>query len=376
MKVMMTGVAILCFVLSEFGFGAVDAQEKPLASKLAESQASDSDAALGPNGGQVSVVQGMQLETLVSTGGIKIHVTDSSGKSVGVDQVRGVVMLSATGDAKRYRYDLLSDGKGALVARANLTQLVGQKIKLESKLVGLSGKSDETLVVSGTFVVPGTEKELAAAAIQMQKICPVSNKPLGSMGDPVAFEEAGLKVYLCCAGCVNAVKADPAKYLASQLEVTVAEVTKADKSLVAKQANCPVMDEPLDSMGGPVKLLVGEKPVFLCCKGCIKKVKAEPFKYVSMLYGSEKGETVPAGADQVREGVYKVSKEDDPFIAAQKKCPVMDEPLDAMGGPYKVDAAGKAIYICCPGCAKRIAADPDKYLKVLADQGVTAPKIR
>jgi len=54
----------------------------------------------------------------------------------------------------------------------------------------------------------------------------------------------------------------------------------------------------------------------------------------------------------------------------------MDEPLDAMGGPYKVHAKGKAIYICCPGCAKRIAAEPDKYLAILNGQGIAAPMIR
>lgn len=51
-------------------------------------------------------------------------------------------------------------------------------------------------------------------------------------------------------------------------------------------------------------------------------------------------------------------------------------PLDAMGGPFKVNAAGRAIYICCPGCAKRIASYPEKYLRVLKEQGVDAPLIR
>ena len=42
----------------------------------------------------------------------------------------------------------------------------------------------------------------------------------------------------------------------------------------------------------------------------------------------------------------------------------------------KSTRAGKAIYICCPGCAKKIAAEPQKYLTVLAQQGVNAPVIR
>ncbi len=87
-------------------------------------------------------------------------------------------------------------------------------------------------------------------------------------------------------------------------------------------------------------------------------------------------DTVPAGTDQVREGVFKVTDDDARFIAAQKRCPVMDEPLDAMGGPFKVAAAGKAIYICCPGCAKKIAAEPETYLGILSKRGVIAPAMR
>ena len=60
-------------------------------------------------------------------------------------------------------------------------------------------------------------------------------------------------------------------------------------------------------------------------------------------------------------------------IAAQKTCPVMDEPLGGMGVPGKVNVNGKAVYICCPGCAKKLAADPDKYLAALKAKGVTPP---
>ncbi|MCC7333981.1 MAG: hypothetical protein IT422_02725 [Pirellulaceae bacterium] len=135
------------------------------------------------------------------------------------------------------------------------------------------------------------------------------------------------------------------------------------------------MDESLGSMGTPIKAMVGDKPIFLCCKGCVKKIQAEPAKYLALVYGEGVG-SVPMGTEQVREGIFRLSAADAPFVAAQKRCPVMDEPLDAMGGPYKVDADGKAIYICCPGCAKKIAAEPQKYLAVLESQGVQAPALR
>jgi membrane fusion protein, copper/silver efflux system len=49
---------------------------------------------------------------------------------------------------------------------------------------------------------------------ERQKLCPVTNKPLGSMGTPVRIVVSGQVVFLCCDGCEPALKQDPAKYLA------------------------------------------------------------------------------------------------------------------------------------------------------------------
>ena len=32
-------------------------------------------------------------------------------------------------------------------------------------------------------------------------------------------------------------------------------------------------------MGGPLKVSRGDKSVFLCCKGCLEKIQADPAKY-------------------------------------------------------------------------------------------------
>lgn len=55
-----------------------------------------------------------------------------------------------------------------------------------------------------------------------------------------------------------------------------------DKALAAAQAYCPIMpDTKLGEMGEPVKIMVkdksgAEQPVFVCCKGCKRKVLADP----------------------------------------------------------------------------------------------------
>ncbi len=411
----------------------------------------------GPHGGTLRQSETLQLETIVSQGGIQLFVFDRDGRAISVDRGRGAASVRVEGNAKRYRYDLLPDGKGALTAPVNLSQIAGRQIEIDMQLVGLPGIGSVPLTLQEVSTVPASEQQLAAAAIARQKICPVSGKPLGSMGDPVAVNVDGQTVYACCGGCVDAIKSNPSKYATGRPEmivttatdadaaliakqgtcpvmdeslgsmgqpikvmigdkpvflcckgcikkiqaepakylvmvygnqmasegasapttnITVTSATHADAALIAQQKNCPVMDEPLGSMGDPIKVMVGEKPIFLCCKGCIKKIKADPVKYLAIVYGGGSVGSVPVGTEQVRDGIFKVSAEDAPFIAAQKKCPVMDEPLDAMGGPYKVNADGKAIYICCPGCAKKIVAEPQKYLSVLAQQGINAPTLR
>jgi Cu(I)/Ag(I) efflux system membrane fusion protein len=52
--------------------------------------------------------------------------------------------------------------------------------------------------------------------ISWQKICPVTGKPLGSLGPPCRVVVNGVTVFLCCDGCEPALKENPGKYL-SQL---------------------------------------------------------------------------------------------------------------------------------------------------------------
>ena len=67
----------------------------------------------------------------------------------------------------------------------------------------------------------------------------------------------------------------------------LAAAKQSDKELIAKQKTCPVTDQPLGSMGAPVKLVVKGRTVFLCCAGCKKKFLADPDKYLKKLDGKK-----------------------------------------------------------------------------------------
>lgn len=54
----------------------------------------------------------------------------------------------------------------------------------------------------------------AGTAATRQTTCPVTGEKLGSMGPPIPVSVKGETIYVCCQGCVDAVRTEPAKYLA------------------------------------------------------------------------------------------------------------------------------------------------------------------
>jgi hypothetical protein len=70
---------------------------------------------------------------------------------------------------------------------------------------------------SGDATIEAALASLSAAdraAALKQKICPVSDAALGSMGAPIKVSVAGHDVFICCEHCEEPLKAEPAKHLA------------------------------------------------------------------------------------------------------------------------------------------------------------------
>lgn len=72
----------------------------------------------------------------------------------------------------------------------------------------------------------------ASVTVEEQKKCPVTTLALGSMGDPIAVEVSGRKVWACCAACPPKLKAEPAKYLARLAPAPRDEVLSVPESAV------------------------------------------------------------------------------------------------------------------------------------------------
>lgn len=113
------------------------------------------------------------------------------------------------------------------------------------------------------------------------------------------------------------------------------ELTQRDQLRIAVQQICPVSGQRLGDHGQPIKVQVGEETVFFCCQGCLQK-QINPQHWG----------TIHAN-----------------FASAQRICPVMKHDLPK--NPKWTIVEGQIFYVCCPPCTKKIAADPETYLRQL-----------
>lgn len=69
----------------------------------------------------------------------------------------------------------------------------------------------------------------------------------------------------------------------ASIKEALAELSEDDRVLAVAQRICPVTEEPLGSMGAPIKIDVNGKVVFICCEGCREKLLKNPDQYLAKL---------------------------------------------------------------------------------------------
>ena len=106
----------------------------------------------------------------------------------------------------------------------------------------------------------------------VQAICPMTGNKLGEHGAPIKVRIGKEEVFSCCIGCLKQ-PVNPKHW-----QTIHANFAKA-------QQICPVMKKELPK--NPKWTIVNGEIVYVCCPPCIKKVEAEPAKYlrdVDVLY--------------------------------------------------------------------------------------------
>lgn len=177
----------------------------------------------------------------------------------------------------------------------------------------LSGKSLEVLAK-----LSDEDRALAVS----QRICPVTEMELGSMGAPIKVRVSGQDVFICCEGCRSGLLKDAQSHLA-KLKEAASEGGQGDQT--------PTMDLP---------------PM-----GEFELASPEPD-----MSPTDDSEEVIAAA------FAKLAPADRELARRQKMCPVAEMPLGSMGVPIRVDVKGRPVFICCEGCREPLLAKPQKHL--------------
>ena len=179
----------------------------------------------------------------------------------------------------------------------------------------------------------------------VQEICPVTGKPLGSMGDPLKVKIGEEEIFLCCKGCTKG-KIDRQHW------------TTIHANFAKAQGVCPVMEKALPK--NPKSTTVNGQTVYICCPPCTKKIQADPTKYLTKVAGYYQASLKTSASQQSAHGIdaaasespkkKQMSDRDQRRIGVQKICPVSGKPLGSMGSPVKVRAGELDLFLCCEGC--------------------------
>ncbi len=198
------------------------------------------------------------------------------------------------------------------------------KLKTKMLVATLMLVTIASLGIATATAKPKDEKPVA----ELPK-CPVMDEPVDFRISTMTDEGPA---YFCCKMCVGKFQKDPKKY---------AEKTKVQRKALAKrdrvQVACPISGEAIDK---DVHVGEGDDRVYFCCGKCKSKYEASPEKFAAKLAAS---------------------------YTYQTRCPIMGGKIDPKS--HLKLAGGETVYFCCPGCDKKLLAEPTKYVKNLNKQG-------
>lgn len=260
-----------------------------------------------PHGGQVSATGLYLVEVVYLTHETRVYVFASDGTPLSTSRIRGGLQMEVRGNPRHYRYALQSV------------------------------RSSE----------PSATQDFLVAPIDVSQIRD------GDMRVTLALDSLPFRQQPRTGVVQVFALSHP------RMDVTVVEFTSADHDAAAQQGTCPVMKTPFDH-GQPIKLMVGDHPLFVCCADCVQAVADEPERFRQPAATTSQKSAEPPSARAIV--VAKATSADAREVRMQGECPVMGQPLGGHGTPLKVAVGDDVLFVCCKGCLRKVEADPDQYL--------------
>jgi hypothetical protein len=144
---------------------------------------------------------------------------------------------------------------------------------------------------------------------------------------------------------------------ASQQEKKAA---KTDAAVIAEQlpsyplTTCPKSKQPLGEMGDPIDVVTEGRLVRVCCGGCVKDIKKDPTAAIA---------AIDAAVVKAQTASYPLDT-----------CVISGEKLTAMGDPIDLVHGTRLVRLCCNGCLKSFAKNPDQHIAKINEALVAQQK--
>ena len=181
----------------------------------------------------------------------------------------------------------------------------------------------EELVLTRTYLLPN---------------CPISDKPVNSMKEPVTKVIDDREIMFCCAPCIEKYEADLPKYNA-----------KINEQIIKRQLlsyplqNCLASGRPIDVKGTPTNAVYGNQLMRFCCGGCAWYVQKDPVRLKKALA------TLDAAYTEQQLATYPLDT-----------CVISGEPLGDK--PVNVVVGSHLVRLCCAHCEKKFNRNPRPYM--------------
>ncbi|MFO1094057.1 MAG: hypothetical protein U0992_12210 [Planctomycetaceae bacterium] len=263
---------------------------------------------------------------------------------------------------------VIDTGRQTIVYRQTIPGVYeGVQVELGPRMLGadnipyfpvLEGiKADEVIVTAGSFLVDAeTRLNPAAGSIYFG----------GSSGSKTGSSTTSVR---------PSMPEDPD----AKITAALARLSNADRQLAEQQRFCPILSTSrLGSMGVPIKLVIDDQPVFVCCAGCRKAALDGGAKTVKKVQDlKEATKKAPAASpsptklsaeeeQEIAKSLAELTDEDRALALAQRFCALLpDNRLGSMGKPEKIEIAGQSVFLCCDGCKEDALAMPEKTLETV-----------
>jgi hypothetical protein len=181
-----------------------------------------------PHGGQVTKLEPLTFEVVYYPQGVRLYIFGFMPYPASAKETKGEVVMQVRDNPRIFRYPL-------------------------NYVAPPSGSSEQDYLTAAVDLTHVRDGDMSVT-FNLENL-PLPNRPKAAFTQPFALTKVKPKV-------------------------TVAQTVEADRAGIAQQKTCPITGAMLGSMGTPVKVMIGDQPSYLCCQGCVAKVKNDPEAYL------------------------------------------------------------------------------------------------